>query len=59
MALGANACMLGRSHLYGLGAGGEKGVTKALDIIRYELDVSTALTDMSGVRDANPKTLVS
>ena len=59
MALGANACMLGRAHLYGLGAGGEKGVAKALDIIRYELDVSTALTGMSDVRDANPKILVS
>jgi L-lactate dehydrogenase (cytochrome) len=43
MALGAHGTMIGRPMLYGLGAGGEAGVTRALDIIRKELDVTMAL----------------
>jgi L-lactate dehydrogenase (cytochrome) len=58
LAYGAQACLLGRAHLYGLGAYGETGVTKALDIIRYELDVSTALTGLTDVRDATTDILV-
>ncbi len=57
VALGATGCLLGRAHLYGLGAGGERGVAKALDIIRYELDVSVAQTGLNDVRDASPKIL--
>lgn len=41
---GATACMLGRAPLYGLSAGGEAGVSRALAIIRSELDVTMALT---------------
>ena len=37
LALGAKACSIGRPYLYGLAAGGEAGVTKALDILRTEL----------------------
>jgi L-lactate dehydrogenase (cytochrome) len=37
LALGAKASTIGRPYLYGLGAGGEAGVTKALDILRTEL----------------------
>lgn len=37
LALGAKACSIGRPYLYGLGAGGEAGVMKALDILRTEL----------------------
>ena len=33
LARGARSCMIGRSYIYGLGAGGEAGVAKALDII--------------------------
>ena len=36
LALGARACSIGRPYLYGLAAGGEKGVGKALDILRAE-----------------------
>ena len=35
--------MIGRPYLYGLGAYGELGVTKALEIIEKELDLSMAL----------------
>jgi L-lactate dehydrogenase (cytochrome) len=47
LALGAKSCLLGRSYLYGLCAAGEAGVSKAIDIIAKELDVTMAL---AGVR---------
>ncbi len=43
MALGAKGTFIGRAMLYGLGAGGEAGVTRALDIIQKELDTTMAL----------------
>ncbi|PZQ78935.1 MAG: L-lactate dehydrogenase [Ancylobacter novellus] len=44
VALGAKGCMMGKSFLWSLAAGGEAGVAKAIEIIRKELDVSMALT---------------
>ncbi|MBI3369604.1 MAG: alpha-hydroxy-acid oxidizing protein [Burkholderiales bacterium] len=41
-ALGARGTYIGRAMLYGLGAMGEAGVTKALEIIRNELDLTMA-----------------
>ena len=58
LAYGATGCLLGRAHLWGLAANGQKGVEKALDIMRYELEVSTALTGLNDVRDATPDILV-
>jgi len=43
-ALGARGTMIGRAFLYGLGAMGREGVTKALEIIHRELDTTMALT---------------
>ncbi len=43
MAYGAKGTFIGRPMLYGLGAGGETGVTRVLDIIRKELDTTMAL----------------
>jgi L-lactate dehydrogenase (cytochrome) len=43
LALGARACLIGRSYLYGLAARGEDGVALALGIIRSELEISMAL----------------
>lgn len=43
MALGAKGTMIGRAYIYGLGAGGEAGVTRALEIIRKEMDITMAL----------------
>ncbi len=37
LAFGAKACMVGRPYLYGLMAGGEPGVAKAIDIFASEL----------------------
>ncbi|MBS7703936.1 alpha-hydroxy acid oxidase [Chelatococcus asaccharovorans] len=50
LALGARACLIGKSFLYGLGAMGEEGVAKTIDIIRRELDVSMALTGLTDVK---------
>ena len=43
MALGAKGTMLGRAYVYGLGAGGEAGVTRALEILKSELDITMGL----------------
>jgi L-lactate dehydrogenase (cytochrome) len=43
LALGARSTFIGRAMVYGLGAGGEAGVTRALDIIRAEMDTTMAL----------------
>jgi L-lactate dehydrogenase (cytochrome) len=48
LALGAKGVYIGRPFLYGLGAMGEQGVTKCLDIIRNELDLTMAFC---GLRD--------
>jgi L-lactate dehydrogenase (cytochrome) len=50
LALGAHACMIGRAFVYGLGAAGEAGVARAIDILRSELDVAMALTGTTSVR---------
>jgi L-lactate dehydrogenase (cytochrome) len=53
IALGAKATFIGRPFLYGLGAMGEAGVAKCLDIIRAELDVSMALCGRSRIQDVD------
>ena len=47
LALGANAVALGRAYLYGLGAGGERGVRRALEIMDSELRRTMALCGRS------------
>jgi L-lactate dehydrogenase (cytochrome) len=51
LAMGAKGTMIGRAYIHGLGAMGEAGVTKALEIIRKELDISMALCGKRDVRD--------
>ena len=53
LALGAKGTMIGRSYVYGLGAMGEPGVTKALEIIANELDLTLAFCGMNDVRQVN------
>src|SRR5688500_10224688 len=53
LALGADATLVGRAFAYGLGAMGEAGVTRALEIIRAELDVSMALCGVRDVKDVS------
>jgi L-lactate dehydrogenase (cytochrome) len=49
LAHGARACMIGRSYIYGLGAGGEAGVARAIEILAKELDVTMALCGVRNV----------
>ena len=58
VALGANAVLIGRAYLYGLGARGQQGVSLALQILSRELQVSLALTGCNDVRDASPDLLL-
>ena len=58
LALGARSCMIGRAYIYGLGAAGQAGVTKAIDVIRQELDVSMALTGTRRVADIDRHVLL-
>ncbi len=51
LAMGAHGTMIGRAFIYGLGAMGEAGVTKALEVIHKELDVTMALCGERNVRD--------
>jgi L-lactate dehydrogenase (cytochrome) len=53
LALGARACLIGRAYVYGLGAAGEAGVGRAIEILRTELDVAMALTGTTSVHDAS------
>jgi len=50
VALGARGTMIGRAFLYGLGAMGEAGVTKALQIIHKELDLTMAFCGHTDIR---------
>jgi L-lactate dehydrogenase (cytochrome) len=59
IALGATACMIGRAWLYGLAAGGESGVERALCILRDEIDVSLALLGCSDLSQIDRSVLVS
>ncbi|ARJ68533.1 alpha-hydroxy acid oxidase [Paracoccus contaminans] len=51
LAMGAHATWIGRAWLYGLGAMGEKGVTRALEIIRAEMDTTMALCGERDIRN--------
>ncbi|MGY6632504.1 MAG: alpha-hydroxy acid oxidase [Alkalilacustris sp.] len=50
LALGARGTMIGRAFVYGLGAMGQAGVTRALEVIHKELDTTMALV---GERDVH------
>jgi L-lactate dehydrogenase (cytochrome) len=57
LALGARGTMIGKAFAWGLGAMGEAGVTRALEIIQKELDVTMALCGMRDVKEASPAIL--
>jgi L-lactate dehydrogenase (cytochrome) len=59
LALGARGTMIGKAFAWGLGAMGEAGVTRALEIIQKELDVTMALCGMREVKEAGPAILRS
>jgi L-lactate dehydrogenase (cytochrome) len=57
LALGARGTMIGKAFAWGLGAMGEAGVTRALEIIQKELDVTMALCGLKDVKEATPAIL--
>ena len=55
LALGARACAIGRAYLYGIGAGGEQGVDRALELLRIELRRALALLGCASVSELGPE----
>ncbi|HYQ07972.1 MAG TPA: alpha-hydroxy acid oxidase [Xanthobacteraceae bacterium] len=53
LAYGARSCMSGRAYVYGLGAAGQAGVARAIEIMRNELDVTMGLMGVTRVADIN------
>jgi L-lactate dehydrogenase (cytochrome) len=58
IALGAKGTMIGRAFLYGLGAYGEQGVTRCLEIIRNELDLTMAFCGRTDIHDVDRSILL-
>ena len=57
-ALGAQGVYIGRSYIYGLGAMGQAGVTKSLEIIHKELDVTMALCGRTDINTIDKSILL-
>ena len=57
-ALGARGTYIGRAFLYGLGAMGQAGVTKALEVIHRELDLTMAFCGHTRISQVDPGILV-
>ena len=55
LALGANACSIGRGYLFGLAAGGQQGVEHALGLLRSEVERSMALLGCRSVQELGEK----
>jgi L-lactate dehydrogenase (cytochrome) len=59
VALGARACLSGRAYIYGLGAGGQAGVARAIEIMRSELDTSMGLTGVTSIAAIDRRVIAS
>ena len=59
LALGANACSIGRPYVYGLAAGGQQGVERALGLLKDELERSMALLGVSSIAEINHSHLLN
>lgn len=51
LALGAKSCMIGRAYMHGLGAAGQKGVAKAIELIAKEFDVTMGLCGVNSIKE--------
>jgi L-lactate dehydrogenase (cytochrome) len=58
LALGAKGVYIGRPYIYGLGAMGEAGVTKALEIIHKEMDITMALCGKTRIENLDKSILL-
>jgi L-lactate dehydrogenase (cytochrome) len=57
LALGAKSCMIGRAYAYGLGAGGEAGVAKAIDVLAKELATTMGLCGVNTIAEIDDHVL--
>ncbi|HZZ62605.1 MAG TPA: alpha-hydroxy acid oxidase [Roseiarcus sp.] len=57
LALGAKSTFIGRAFLYGLGASGEAGVSRVLEILRRELDITMALCGERDVKKLSSRNI--
>jgi L-lactate dehydrogenase (cytochrome) len=57
LALGARSCIVGRPYIYGLGAGGQAGVARAIEILGKELDVTMALCGVTSIKDIDRRVI--
>lgn len=55
VALGARAALIGRAYLYGLMAGGEAGVRRAVDILSAQLERTMKLLGVANVEELSPR----
>lgn len=54
IALGANACSIGRAYVYGLGSAGQLGVERALTLLKAEVERDMALLGCTSLSQLNP-----
>jgi len=54
IALGADAVLIGRAYLYGLMAGGQAGVQRAVDILQQEIRTTMALLGARSISELDP-----
>jgi L-lactate dehydrogenase (cytochrome) len=59
LALGAKSCMIGRAYAYGLGAAGEAGVAKALDVLAKELMTTMGLCGVNTIAEIDESVLAN
>lgn len=59
LALGAKSCMIGRAYAYGLGAAGQEGVAKALDILGKELTTTMGLCGVNKISEIDDHVLAT
>jgi len=59
LALGAKSCMIGRAYAYGLGAAGEAGVAKALDVLAKELMTTMGLCGVNTIAEIDERVLAN
>src|SRR4030088_1739226 len=57
LALGAKSCMIGRAYAYGLGAAGEAGVAKALDVLAKELMTTMGLCGVNTIAEIDDRVI--
>jgi L-lactate dehydrogenase (cytochrome) len=57
LALGAKSCMIGRAYAYGLGAGGQEGVAKAIDILAKEMLTTMGLCGVNTIAEIDDNLL--